>query len=158
MTGRFPLLEQLRADRQRIEEEIAAPFVTHIGRMTVTIKQLREENQEYSRLLSKGIEDRLVKAIRAYAADRFAPMLMQALCVKPNGSVTVTVTMNDLRFLHPDQAEQMLLAKARAQIGEQVFATVLGPRSDRQTATEQRSTIVRFVIPQLVVEVPVASA
>jgi hypothetical protein len=157
MRAPFPLLEQLRAERERHEAEIGAPFVSQIDGLARLNRWLRERNQDYSRLFSSGIEDRLLDAIRRHAADQLAPMVMNALSAKPNEPVTVTVTLNDLRFGAPDQFDRALLMKAREAIQQQIEATVEIRRGPfKGTATEQRETFIRFHIPPLTVEVPVA--
>src|ERR1700752_1619814 len=85
---RFPLLEQLRAERERTEAEIAAPFLEHIGKLANVNARLRSDNQDYSSFLSRGVEDRLLDAMRAIAADDFAPMVMKALGAALNEPVT----------------------------------------------------------------------
>lgn len=146
--SRFPPLEQLRAERDRLEADITAPVRSELAWANARVRALRNDLEALQAIMTRGLGERVLDAVRREAAHEFAPILMKALQGGPSGRQSVEVAADDLRFLMPDQVQATLMKKAREKIDELATANA-------RHAREGASYLVVIAVPSLTIEVPV---
>lgn len=110
--SKFPLLEQMRAERDRREDIIAKPLKDEIMRGAAMVRDLRKA--------LRAVEEMLGSEIAAYAKEEIAHMLSRELRQKimkalagagqqPGSPVTMTLPIDTLRFMDPKSIEREVL-------------------------------------------------
>lgn len=112
--AKYPLLDQLRAERERNEAEITAPFRSEIERAVGMISQLRATVRAMERVLGTEIG----KQMAAYIADQVSRKVWQLVmeasakaAQRPTEPVTLTLSAETLRFMDPRSLESEILAR-----------------------------------------------
>jgi hypothetical protein len=115
--SKFPLLEQMRADRNRREAEINAPLFQTIRSANSLISHLRNEMTEMQRALGTDIG----KELAARIADGISMKVRQLVSIAamkirtPGESIVVELPVSLVRFLEPNSLEREILAQYCAQ-------------------------------------------
>lgn len=147
MSG-FPLLEQLRAARERAEAEITAPLRLELQASIRIVSALRREIDAWSAAITTGISDRIFDEIRHQCAQDMAPILMKALGSN-DPAIIIEIPGHALRFMSPNDVQQAILERARFLIEERAEASI-------RACPPDRITMVRISIPSISAEVTVA--
>lgn len=118
MSERFPLLAQLRADRERAEDEISAPHKETARQAWAISKGVGERLRALERALGTDV----AKHLAAEFAHDLASMLRRAVFeamagagLPAGGLVSVVVESDRLRFGSPGTWEAEVLDKYRQQ-------------------------------------------
>ena len=112
---RFPLLEQLRAERERAEDQITAPYKAEIVSAAGMIQSLRRRLSEIEKMMGS----RLAGEIESRMADELTQSLMRivteaaAKASGPFSPVTVTFPAEVARFILPSTIEAEIVKRYR---------------------------------------------
>lgn len=110
--NRYPLLEQLRADRERQEAEIAAPHIHAAEIWQRSAMHARDALAALERTIGDEIGQHLVREMSAEIARHARQNLFEAMAKArglPSETVTVRVSLDALRFGDTREVEYRVL-------------------------------------------------
>lgn len=140
--NRFPLLEQMRAERQRREDEITAPLREELMACAIAIRGLRSTLREIERMMGSEIAKYMVEEIAHQLSEQLRRLIFEAVAQK-NGwaePLIVAIPADVVRFIDQNSLERSILAQY-AQEG--LPALQLGVEPDR----ERKATYLDIRIP-----------
>lgn len=120
--AKFPLLEQMRADRLANEAEIKAPIIDQLDRKNQIIKELNNDRK----LLKEFNLHPIRTQINDVIANRFAHDLVAEVYEKVKGNlhapVTITIDSQTLDLARPTSIQKQVLYEAVRTIDFTVFS------------------------------------
>lgn len=110
---KFPLLEQLRAERQRQEEEISAPYRAELSEASRMILGLRASLRAIERVLGTEIGQHVVREISDSLSRELRRMVTEAaMKAQPTDpAVTLTLPVELVRFMDPKSLSREILER-----------------------------------------------
>jgi hypothetical protein len=109
---KFPLLEQLRADRQRAEAEITAPLREVVDVLQSQVMSLRETVRSLERIMGNDIAKHVSAEVAHSLSAEIRRVIIDALVAagNPMGKpITLTLSPDTIRFMDPDSLERQIL-------------------------------------------------
>lgn len=109
--SKFPLLEQLRADRRRLEDEITEPYRAELDEAARMIRSLRASLQALERVMGTEIAMHMTAEIAHQLSGELRRLVMEAVAKAGHASdgVTLTVGRETLAFMDPKTLERQIL-------------------------------------------------
>lgn len=111
---KFPLLDQLRAERQRHEDEITEPFLAELDTAALMISQLRGAIREMERVLGTEMGQRMAAQIADQMSAKLHQLVMEASAKaarSPIEPITLTLDAETLRFMDPRSLESEIIRR-----------------------------------------------
>lgn len=142
---RFPLLEAMRAERNRREAEIIAPYRAELSRCGRQIATLEIKIAGIEKMVGSEMGKRALDEIAHDVASRVQEVIMTAI-VKTgrarDDGVTIALTANDLRYLDPRSLERTVL-------DEYTKKSLPYLRLSTERMSEEVATVIDIRIPEL---------
>lgn len=139
---KFPLLEQMRAQRQRREDEVAAPIRGELDQARSRCNQLQRSLDAIQEFMGKEIAKHVLAEVSNELQSAIRDKVYEAvrLVRHPDEPVTITIAARDLCFSDPDAIESRVLREYAART-----LPMLSARVDQD---------VRFGVTKLNIRVP----
>lgn len=154
MRDKFPLLEQLRADAQRVEAEISAPYRHAIDAQKAilsdqahTIRALQEALAQISHTIGRDIGSKALEALKDDIADDVKRRAIKAMAeAGPQASlVSVVLDTGMIRFSDPRSLERSVFEQyCNQHVAEKMRIEPLSAMPLQETVTLRH---VQFYIP-----------
>jgi hypothetical protein len=154
---KFPMLEAMRAARERREQAVLAPVVEPL-RHVISVQGARLQDMEtnlesMSKVITSEIGRYIVPEIRDGIAQRIETEIYKAMS-KVSGRaidevVTIPLTMNEVRFMRPDALTAQILDRVDQSYRKDIRMTAISHR-------EQYVTRVRVTLPKVEMEIALA--
>lgn len=143
---KYPLLEQLRADRQRREDEITAPYREQIDGLAQLVRRLRDTLEQLQRALGSEIGKHMAAEIGHRISGNVQRAIFEAAAKArgPSDPVTFTLSLDDIRFSDPRSLESKILQRYQAET-----LPALSLRVDAMVNANDRVTVWDIRIPEL---------
>lgn len=141
----FPLLEQLRAERQRQEDEITAPLREVIDGLSARVTALAESLRALERIVGTEIGKHAIDQIGHEIGAALRRHIFEAVQgAHQSGAAVFTLSLpaDVLRFMDPKSLERQILDRYAAET-----APRLSLRADRHP--RDCVTVLDILIPQL---------
>lgn len=144
---RFPLLEQLRAERERLEAEASAPVRARLSECQDRAARLAASLRTLERMIGSEIGKHVVERIGHEVGRVLRIEIVKALgsinASKP-GLFTLTLPTDALRFMDPQSIEREVLARFAEETAPQMSMCV-----DETTPVNASVTVLDIRIPEL---------
>lgn len=143
--NKFPLLEQLRAERQRQEDEITAPLREVIDRLHSRVESLAKSLRTLEKIVGSEIGKYAVQEIGNQIGAELRRHILEAMpAAHRSGASAFTLTLptDILRFMDPKSVESEILRRYTAET-----APRLSLRADVRPT--DRVTVIDIRIPEL---------
>lgn len=142
---KFPLLDQLRAERERAEAEITLPYRQELDGMARLVSGLREALRSLEKIVGTEIGKHVTAEIACCLAAELRRQIMEALVAAGNPRaepVTVTFSAETLRFMDPNSLEREVL-------GRYVSQSIPSLRLSARMKPDEMVTVMDVRIPEL---------
>ncbi len=109
---KFPRLEQMRAARQRREDEVTAPYKTELRQAAGMISSLRQKVRAIEDFLGRDIAKHVIEEMAHGLQRRLMEAVYKATAKArkgPNEPVLLMLESDLLRFMDPRSIEQRVL-------------------------------------------------
>lgn len=110
--SKFPHLDQLRADRQRTEDEIAHPYRHQLDGMLAVVRIQGEKIRGIETLFGTDIGDYMLRIIADQTSTKIQQLITQAASKVPHGPndpITFTMDTGLLNWANPASLENAIL-------------------------------------------------
>lgn len=148
--SRFPLLEALRADRERAEAEASAPWRERARAMSDLAAARGRIINDLETAIREHAGKEMTKEMARMLARSLTTTVMPIIAKAIGGSKPeqfLTIPTDELRFMCPGNIEHMLLNTymdhAQRALSVNTYSSFRGP------AAAEACTIMRFTIPSL---------
>lgn len=155
---RFPLLEGLRAERERLEDEINAPLHEALRQCSAHVSQLRSALRNLEEIVGSKIGQHVIDDMGHALSGEIRRQIEAAMVAAgdaPKDAVTFKMSAAALRFMDPGSVERELLNRYVNQ-----SLPRLSLRADRGTGlhADASVTVMDIRIPELGMRRYIASA
>jgi hypothetical protein len=109
--NKFPLLEQMRAERLRREAEITASFRAELTACSDAVRRLRSTIRELERIVGSEIAQHVVREVAHSLSGELRRLVYEAVARTrgPTDPVAFTLPGDVLRFMDPKSLERSIL-------------------------------------------------
>lgn len=109
--SKFPRLEMMRAQRQRREDELTAPYQAELRSAASMISQLRQTLRAMEEFMGKEIAKRVLEMISDRISEALRREIYKAVseATGPAKPVKMTFPADVLRFMDPSSMERQVL-------------------------------------------------
>jgi hypothetical protein len=109
--SKFPRLEMMRAQRQRREDELTAPYQAELRTASSMISQLRQTLRAMEEFMGKEIAKHVLEMISDRISEALRREIYKAVseATGPSKPVKMTFPADVLRFMDPSSMERQVL-------------------------------------------------
>lgn len=143
---KFPLLEQMRAQRQRREDELTAPLKAELNSAAAAIASLRRTVRTMEDFMGREISKHLMEQIGREISGTLRREIFKAVSqvTRPFEPITITLSPDTVRFMDPDSLERRVLDEYR-----RASMPNLSVRFDQDMSEVSSFTVVDIRLPSL---------
>lgn len=143
---KFPLLQQLRAERRRLEDEITAPFKEELAQAAADIRSLNRRLSAIERALGDGVAKQIESRMASELANKLMALAYEAASKAegPFEPVTITVPPEVARFMLPSTIEAEICRRYRSDVLPSLRLSV-----DEMASAEAYATVMDVRLPPL---------
>lgn len=136
--SKFPLLEQMRAERQRREDEVTAPYKAEILTGARVVASLQRRLREVEKALGSEIAKHITAELAHDLGAKLRQLIAETLAKAGRAVAGVTITLpRDVVFLDPRSFESEIMRRYTAETLPRLSLCVDdGPIAGRMTVLD----------------------
>jgi hypothetical protein len=140
---KYPLLEQMRATRQRREDEVTAPYKSELSMAGRMIADLRKRLRDIEVFMGSEISGYVTEEIGRGMSSKLREIIVEAASkCGATGKFTVTLPTSVIGFMDPRSLESEILARYKAEALPRLSLRI-------ETMPTDRATIVDIRVPDM---------